>query len=104
MSIRPGVFRVGETVEITGVITNTLGEPATNASGVKLTLRRPQTDSVLEFTLVPVGGVVGMDIEPNEIGTWKVRLECEDPTPTVREGKFEVVDSIVSPVLPYTFY
>ena len=103
MSIREGVFRIGEQVEIGAFFTNTSKVLATNVSGVKLTIRSPVSKQNTEFNLIPVEGYVGLDFTPDEIGHWKVRIQCELPSPAVREAKFEVVDSMVNPILPYSF-
>jgi hypothetical protein len=109
MSIRHGVFRIGETVEITAIFTNTVGVGANNISGGKLIIKKPPNpDGSLGITttldIFPVDGVFTTDISPDVIGTWKVRIECTQPSPTTREGHFEVVDSMVVPILPYSFY
>lgn len=93
MAIRPGVFRIGETVEITAAFTETDGS-AMDATGITLTFRRP--DGTLDVdTLTADGGIISVDYKPNMVGTWHFRLECEFPTQTVMESKFEVVASTV---------
>src|SRR5689334_12293064 len=105
MSIRQGVFRVGETIEISAIFTNEQGQPADNIGGARLIIKYPPpSNEVRETQVIPVDGVIQLDIKPEEIGTYKVRIECDLPSPTVREAKFEIVDSMVVPVLPYSFY
>lgn len=105
MSIRQGVYRVGETIEISAIFTDDQGLPATNISGGRLIIKYPPpSNATTTTTIIPVDGIVELDIKPLEIGTYKVRVECDLPSPTVREAKFEVVDSMVVPVLPYSFY
>lgn len=93
MSIRPGVFWEGEKVEISATFVETDGTPM-NATGVILRFRRP--DKTLdEIPLTATEGKIGLDYLPNMVGTWYFRLTCEAPTPSVMEGKFEVVASTV---------
>lgn len=105
MSIRQGVFRVGETIEISAIFTNEDGLPADNIVGSRLIIKYPNplTPNVT-IDVIPVNGIIELDIKPTEIGTYKVRVECDLPSPTVREARFEIVDSMVIPVLPYSFY
>ena len=105
MSIRQGVFRVGETIEISGIFTNEEGGAADNVGGAKLIIKYPPpSNTTTTFDVIPVNGIIELDIKPTAIGTYKVRRECSLPSPTVREARFEVVDSMVVPVLPYSFY
>ncbi len=105
MSIRQGVFRIGETIEISAIFTNDQGLPADDIGGGRLIIKYPPpSNTVTTQNIIPVDGMVELDIKPQEIGTYKVRIECDLPSPTVREAKFEIVDSMVSPVLPYSFY
>ena len=112
MSIRQSVFRLGETIEISGFFTNEAGSAADDIVGARLIIKQPPSPNSTSGTdgpsttyeVIPVDGIIELDIKPTAIGTYKVRLECDLPSPTVREARFEVVDSMVVPVLPYSFY
>lgn len=91
MSIRQNVFRIGETVEISGSFL------PTTASGGLITVKNPNGD-IMEYPVEPVDGVVSISIPGDVVGTWKVRLECTEPSVAVIESKFEVVASTVLPM------
>ncbi len=91
MSIRKDVFRIGETVEISGSF-----QPIT-ASGGLITVKNPN-GVIMEYPVEPVDGVVSISIPGDVVGTWRVRLECTEPSVAVIESKFEVVASTVLPL------
>lgn len=93
MSIRQGVYRIGETVEMLVVFTDREGQPM-NPTGLKLYLRKPdQTLETIELTATE--NLLSFDIAANMVGSWKTRLEWPYPEPGVKEGRFEVVASTV---------
>lgn len=93
MSIRQGIFRIGELVEITGTFTDAAGAAMTPTSA-KLYIRKPD-QTLIEFDLVPSNGAIGLDVPADMVGRWHVRLECSAPSVAVMESKFEVVSSTV---------
>lgn len=90
--IRPGVYRLGETVEVTGNFYDSSGF-AMNANEATISFRKPLPDNSLvgPFVVPAVTGSVFFEFNPDIIGTWKVRLECQSPKSAVIESKFEVV-------------
>ena len=88
MSIRQGVFRIGETIELSGQFV-----PA-DVTGAKFTIAKPDgTLAVVNVT--PVAGLVSTTVAGDLVGTWRIRLECAEPQVAVSESKFEVVESTV---------
>ena len=93
MSIRQGYFRIGETVEISAEFFDSQGV-AMNATGITLYIRKPN-EVLEEFALTSIDGVIATDVAANMAGLWRVRVECDGPTPTATESKFYVVESTV---------
>ena len=92
MQIRPGVYRLHETVEIYGSFAHSNGT-AMDARNITITIRKPPPDNyILGPYFVPlVDGEAFFDYDPDIVGTYKVRLECSQPKSAVAESKFEVV-------------
>ena len=92
MQLRPGVYRLGEAVVISGSFFEFNGQPM-NADGIRITLRKPSPDNSIvgPFPVSLDNGEVFFEFDPDIIGTWKVRLECSIPKSAVIESKFEVV-------------
>lgn len=93
MSIRQGVYRIGETVEISISFTDKNGQPM-SPTGIKLHLLKP--DEALDtIDLTVTDNAVAVDVVANMVGTWKIRVEWETPTKGAKEDRFEVVASTV---------
>ena len=94
MQLRPGVYRLGETVQITGTFFNS-SNTEMNAGDIKITIRRPTPDNSISLigpvSVGLVDGSVYFEFNPDVIGTWKVRMQCDLPKSAVIESKFEVV-------------
>jgi hypothetical protein len=90
--IRPGVYRLGEMVEITGKFFDSSLIPM-DATNILITLRKPPPSNSIvgPFPISLDNGEVFFDFDPDIVGTWKVRLECLSPKRAVIESKFEVV-------------
>lgn len=95
MQLRPGVYRFGETVSISGKFFQSDGQPMT-ADNILITFRKPPPDNSVygPFPVGLVDGEIYFEIDPDLVGTWKVRLECQHPKSAVTESKFEVVHKI----------
>ena len=93
MSIRQGVYRIGETVEMLSDFTDSDGQPM-NPTGLKLYIRKPD-QSLETMELTAVDNAIAVDIQADMVGTWKTRLEWTAPTAGNKEGRFEVVASTV---------
>lgn len=92
MQLRPGVYRLGETVEISGSFFDSINQPMI-AENIKVVLKSPSPDNSVygPFPVSLDDGVAFFEFNPEIIGTWKVRIECEFPKSAVIESKFEVV-------------
>jgi hypothetical protein len=91
MSIRQGVYLIGQTAEVGGSFDAAEG---VTISGVSLIVKKPDGTSAT-FPLTPVANAVSMDITTDMPGKWLVRLQCTGPTPSAVEGSFLVVPSAV---------
>jgi hypothetical protein len=93
MALRTGFFLVGNTVEIDVDFRNSVGQSIT-AGGIIIKIKKP--DSALEtFIIDAPDSSVAMNLIPDLIGRWFVRIECATPLNTATEGYFEVVPSRV---------
>jgi hypothetical protein len=92
MQLRPGVYRIGEAVEIRGSFFNSNNQPI-DADDIKVTIKKPPPDNSVSgpFPVNISDGVAYFEFDPDIIGTWKVRMECSFPKSAVIESKFEVV-------------
>lgn len=93
MPIRQGYFWVGETAEVRGSFRKSDGSPL-NAEGVNLFVKRPN-GVVQDIPLVVSNGLVAVDIPCNIVGTWYLRLECDNPSEGANEIRYNVVSSRV---------
>lgn len=93
MALRTGFYLVGNTVEIDTAFRDVDGQPIT-VGGIIIKVKKPD-GAVQSFNISNPNNSVAMDLIPDQIGRWIVRIECAAPSPTAVEGYFEVVPSRV---------